>query len=163
MDASADDTNAPGYAGRRAQSNLELARAGFQAFAEGGVEALLPYIHPEFEMTTPAGLAAEPDTYRGHAGVRRYFDSFDDAMTDVRLEPHEFHQVGELVVVEFTLEPGARAPASTPRSGRPRCGRSATARQFGWSSSSAPRRRSLRSRPRRRGISLALSRARRFA
>ncbi len=85
------------------ESNLELARAGFQAFAEGGVEALLPYIHPEFEMTTPAGLAAEPDTYRGHAGVRRYFDSFDDAMTDVRLEPHEFHQVGELVVVEFTL------------------------------------------------------------
>ena len=48
--------------------NVEIIRGGFEALSEGGVEALVPLIHPEFEMTTPANLAAEPDTYRGPEG-----------------------------------------------------------------------------------------------
>ncbi len=83
--------------------NVELVRGGFEALSEGDVEALLPFIHPEFEVTTPANLAAEPDTYRGHEGVRRYFDSFYEVMDDIRWESHAFHEVGDKVVVEFTL------------------------------------------------------------
>jgi ketosteroid isomerase-like protein len=67
------------------------------------VEALLPFLHPEFEVTTPANLAAEPDTYRGHEGVRRYFDSFYDAMDEVRFEPREFREAGGRVIVPVTL------------------------------------------------------------
>ena len=40
-------------------------------------------------MTTPANLAAEPDTYRGHEGIRRYFDSFYDVMDEVRFRLNE--------------------------------------------------------------------------
>jgi ketosteroid isomerase-like protein len=83
--------------------NMELVRGGFEALSEGGVEALLPFIHPEFEVTTPANLAAEPDTYRGHDGVRRYFDSFYDAMDEVRFEPQELREAGERVIVAVTL------------------------------------------------------------
>ena len=54
------------------------------------MEALLPFIHPDFEVTTPAGLAAEPDTYRGPEGIRRYFESFYEAMDEVGFEPEEF-------------------------------------------------------------------------
>ena len=78
---------------------MEFVRGGFEALSEGGVEALLPLIHPEFEVTTPPSLAAEPDTYRGHEGVRRYFDSFYDAMDEVRFEPGEFREVGGRVIV----------------------------------------------------------------
>ena len=83
--------------------NLEIVKSGFDAFNRDGVEALLEYVHPDFETTTPPELASEPDTYRGHDGVRRYFDSFYEAMEDIRWDPREFHEAGERVVVEFTL------------------------------------------------------------
>jgi len=87
---------------------VELVRRGFKALATGGVEALLPFIHPEFQATTPPGLAAEPDTYRGAEGVRRYFDSFYEAMDRVEFEPERFIAVGELVVTPMTLRARGR-------------------------------------------------------
>ena len=87
-----------------ASSNLEIIRRGLEAFNAEGVDGLLPYIHPEFEATTPPNLASEPDTYRGHAGVRRWFESFYEVMDDIRWDAHGFErQVGEKVVVQFTL------------------------------------------------------------
>jgi uncharacterized protein len=83
--------------------DIAVVRAGFEALSERGVEGLLPLIHPEFEVTTPPGLAAEPDTYRGHDGVRRYFDSFYDAMDEIRFEPGEFVEAGGRVIVPVTL------------------------------------------------------------
>jgi uncharacterized protein len=82
-----------------AQGNVEIVRTGFEALERGGVEELLPFVHPEFETTIPSGLAVEPDTYRGHEGIRRYFDSFYEVMDEVHFIPDEFIQVGERVVV----------------------------------------------------------------
>jgi ketosteroid isomerase-like protein len=90
------------------ETNVDLVRQGFEAVNEGGVEALLPFIHPEFEVTTPAGLAAEPDTYRGPEGIRRYFESFYEAMDRVEFEANEFVAVGEVVVVPITLRARGR-------------------------------------------------------
>lgn len=90
-------------------SEVELVRTGFETLREGGVEALLPFIHPEFEMTTPANLAAEPDTYRGPEGIRRYFDSFYEAMDEVRFEPGEFREAGGRVIAQSTLIARGRA------------------------------------------------------
>jgi ketosteroid isomerase-like protein len=86
-----------------AASNVELVRRGFEALRDGDVEKLVPLIHPEFEATTPPGLAAEPDTYRGPDGIRRYFESFYEAMDRVRFEAEDFIPVGERVVVPLTL------------------------------------------------------------
>jgi ketosteroid isomerase-like protein len=85
------------------EQNLEIVQRGFDAFNEGGVEGILPFIHPEFEATTPPNLASEPDTYRGHDGIRRWFESFDEVMDQIRWDAHGFQLVGERVVVEFTL------------------------------------------------------------
>ena len=68
----------------------------------------MPFIHPEFEVTTPPGLAAEPDTYRGPDGIRRYFSSFYEAMDRVTFEADEFIAVGERVVVPVTLHTRGR-------------------------------------------------------
>jgi uncharacterized protein len=92
-----------------AESNLEVVKRGYEALASGGYEAWLPFFHPEFEMTTPATLASEPGTYRGPDGIRRWWDEFYEAMDEVRLVPHEFHQVGELVVVPFTIHARGRS------------------------------------------------------
>jgi ketosteroid isomerase-like protein len=83
--------------------NVEIVRSGFEAFNARGIDGILPFIHPDFEATTPPDLASEPDTYRGHEGVRRWFDSFDEVMDQIRWDAGNFHAVGERVVVEFTL------------------------------------------------------------
>jgi ketosteroid isomerase-like protein len=83
--------------------NLEIVQRGFEGFNERGVDGIIPFVHPEFEATTPPNLASEPDTYRGHDGLRRWFDSFYEVMDDIRWDAHGFQQVGDRVVVEFTL------------------------------------------------------------
>jgi ketosteroid isomerase-like protein len=85
------------------KENLENVRRGIEAFNERGVEGIVPLIHDDFEATTPPNLASEPDTYRGPDGIRRWFDSFDEVMEEIRWDAHEFHEVGDRVVVEFTL------------------------------------------------------------
>jgi ketosteroid isomerase-like protein len=92
-----------------AESNEELVRQGFEALRDGDPDALIPFIHPDFEVTTPPQLAAEPDTYRGEEGVRRYFESFYEAMDRVSFEAEEFIPVGALVVVRAILRTRGRA------------------------------------------------------
>ena len=67
-------------------------------------------IHPEFEVTTPQSLASEPDTYRGHEGIRRYFDSFYEAMENVYFEGH---RRGRSATGSWSTSP------CTPRAARP--------------------------------------------
>ena len=90
------------------EENVEIVRRAYAALAEQGVEALLPFIDPEFEVTTPPSLASEPDTYRGHDGVRRYFASFGEAMEGVYFEGREFTAVGDQVLVDTTLHARGR-------------------------------------------------------
>ena len=89
------------------EDNVEIIRGGFEAFNARGVEGILPLIAPDFEVTTPPELAAEPSTYRGEEGIREWFDSFDEVMDEIRWDAREFHAIGDRVVVEFTLPPGA--------------------------------------------------------
>jgi ketosteroid isomerase-like protein len=83
--------------------NAELIRKTLAALDAGGVEAILEYVDPGFEFSTPASLSVEPGTYSGHEGIRRYFAEFYDAMDEVRLLPDEFIEVGDLVVVPMRL------------------------------------------------------------
>jgi ketosteroid isomerase-like protein len=85
------------------RENVDSVRRGFEVFRRGGVEALLEFVDPEFETTTPPELAVEPTTYRGHDGLRGYFDSFYEVMEEVRFEPEEFIEAGGRVVVPVRL------------------------------------------------------------
>lgn len=92
-----------------AQSDVELVRSGFETLSGGDVEDIIPLIHPEFEMATPAALAAEPDTYRGPEGMRRYFESFSDGMDDVRFRADELEDLGDgRVLAEAVLQARGR-------------------------------------------------------
>jgi ketosteroid isomerase-like protein len=88
--------------------NVEIVRSAYAALAEEGVEAVLAFADPEFEGTTPPSLASEPDTYRGHEGVRRWFGSFGDAMEGVYFEGQEFTAVGDKVLVDTKLHARGR-------------------------------------------------------
>jgi ketosteroid isomerase-like protein len=80
--------------------NVELVRRGFEAFNSGDIDRILAFTGADLEIEVPPGLSAEPDTYRGHEGVRRYFQSFDDAMDEVRFRADQFWHAGDTVVVD---------------------------------------------------------------
>jgi ketosteroid isomerase-like protein len=85
-------------------ADVELTKSIFSRLAEGGVDAVADSFHPDFEFTTPPALASEPDTYRGIEGVRRWFDTFYEAMDRVVLDPTEIVDAGDgKVVVAFQI------------------------------------------------------------
>ena len=92
-----------------AESNVDLIRTAFEGYAREGYESMLPLLASDFELTTPPGLAAEPDTYRGQDGMRRYFESFYDVMEEIRIEPKEFREIEDWVVVPFAMSARGRA------------------------------------------------------
>jgi ketosteroid isomerase-like protein len=79
--------------------DLELVRSVLETINESGMEAALDRIHPDFEGVTPPELSPEPDTYRGHEGIRRYFAGFDGVMDEVRWEADELMEAPDDRVV----------------------------------------------------------------
>jgi ketosteroid isomerase-like protein len=84
-------------------SNVEIAKRGFETLASRGVDAFLDFIHPEFVSVAPPELSVEPQTYRGREGVKRWFSSWYEAVDEVRLEPEEFIDAGEQVVIPLRI------------------------------------------------------------
>jgi ketosteroid isomerase-like protein len=88
--------------------NVEIMRHAYPALAEQGVDAMLAFVDPEHEVTTPPELASEPGTFRGHDGLRRYLGSFGGAMEGVYFEGREFTGVGDKVLVDTTMHARGR-------------------------------------------------------
>ena len=82
-----------------ASENLEFIRDGYARLESEGWESLIDSVHPDFEFTTPPDLASEPGTYRGEEGIRRYFESFYEAMDELHFDPQDFIDAGENMVV----------------------------------------------------------------
>jgi ketosteroid isomerase-like protein len=92
-------------------SNTDVAKRFFDAFNQGGYienpesiwrddagERFAAIFDPECELR-PAGADAG-QAYRGIEGVRAYLSDLADAWGAIRLEPRNFTEVGDQVVVE---------------------------------------------------------------
>ena len=85
-------------------SALNLVERAFSLLDSDTYEDALPLIDERFEMTTTKEVASEPDLYRGPDGVRRWWESFLEAMDYVGLDAGRFHDVGDgRVIVEFAI------------------------------------------------------------
>jgi ketosteroid isomerase-like protein len=93
------------------QQNVEIVRQIFEAFNSEDIELILARTHTEFELEVPPALSAEPDIYRGHDGMRRYWESFQDAMDEIRIQPERLCDAGEAVVVAMHLTAKGRRTA----------------------------------------------------
>ena len=74
------------------------ARRMFDALNDQGVETALAHFTADFHGEVPPELSAEPDEYNGHDGVRRYFDTFQDVVEDLRFDADELVEVTETTV-----------------------------------------------------------------
>jgi ketosteroid isomerase-like protein len=88
---------------RVSESNVEIVRRIFDLYAEGGVEALLEVVDESVLIEIPADMSAEPDSYHGHDGVRRYFAGFDGMLEDVRYQAIELIPAGDRVLAHAYL------------------------------------------------------------
>jgi ketosteroid isomerase-like protein len=91
--------------------NVATLRKVFEAFNSGEIDRILASTHPDFKGEVPPELSAEPDTYRGHEGIRRYFETFQDAMDEIRFHPERFWDAGESVVVAARVTAKGRQTA----------------------------------------------------
>ena len=70
-----------------------LLSALLDAAGRRDLDAVVALTDPEFEGVVPSSMSAEPDVYRGHAGVRHYFESFWEIVDDLRIDLEEFEEV----------------------------------------------------------------------
>jgi ketosteroid isomerase-like protein len=80
-------------------SDAAVIRQMLDALNDEGVEAALEWFDQDFHGVVPPDLSAEPDSYDGHDGVRRYFESFYDIVEDLRFDAEELVEVSPEVVV----------------------------------------------------------------
>ncbi len=96
--------------GNVSEPNVEVVQRLFDLYASGGMEAALEVMDEEIEIVIPPEVSAEPDSYHGHDGARRYFAGFEGMIEDVRYEVFELIPEGEYVLARARL--GGRGASS---------------------------------------------------
>ena len=88
---------------------IEVIAQTFRLLDSDTYEQALELIDEQFVMETPSELASEPDVYRGPEGVRRWWESFLEAMESVRLEVEHVHPIDhDTALVEFSIKARGR-------------------------------------------------------
>ena len=83
------------------QENVEVVRAFYAAYNRGDLDAVLNDLPPDFTLDWSRGMGPQRGVY-GTDRIRQFFDDFAEIFESIRIEPHEFVEVGEHVVVPQT-------------------------------------------------------------
>ena len=92
------------------ESDMDVVKEVFAAFAERDVERVLAHSSPDVEFSAVTGEhAGRTDPYRGHDGLRQYFRDLAEVWDELRIVPRDFRQNGDRILV--TGRVSARSPA----------------------------------------------------
>jgi ketosteroid isomerase-like protein len=81
-------------------ANVEVIRRIFTAFARRDFASLSELTDPELEFWAPTARAAGRDgVYRGRDGLREYLTDVGRVWEELRVEPRDFRELGDVVVV----------------------------------------------------------------
>src|SRR3954451_19290085 len=92
-----------------AQENVEIVRAWAQAFNRRDTDALADLASPSFELVPYLSSLIETTTYRGHDGLRRYFEDADSAWEVIEARLEEVREFGDHFVAAGELHGKGRA------------------------------------------------------
>lgn len=84
-------------------AKADIARRAYEAFNRGGVEAILEFLDPDIEWRMWERFARDERVYHGHDGVREVIAIFEENLDGFRVDPHEFIEVGERVLVPVRM------------------------------------------------------------
>jgi ketosteroid isomerase-like protein len=83
------------------REDVESLREAYQAFNERGVEAILERLAPEFEVRDRESSPDRDATRYGQEGIKQLFDSYMEAFDALRLEPQDFTEAGDQIIVSL--------------------------------------------------------------
>jgi ketosteroid isomerase-like protein len=89
--------------------NVEIVRAWVQAFNRRDMDALARLASPSFEMVPYLSTLIETTTYRGHEGLRKYFEDADSAWEVVEAHLEAVRDYGEHFLATGELHGKGRA------------------------------------------------------
>jgi ketosteroid isomerase-like protein len=82
------------------QENVEVCKRAFEALGvRRDAEASLPYVDPDVEFRSAIIGGAEGNIFRGHEGVREWIAESDATFAELRLEPEEWRDLGDNVLL----------------------------------------------------------------
>ncbi len=96
------------------ETDLQLVERLFAAFGTGSLDAVIELISDDFVLVVPPSMSAEPDTYEGPAGARRYMDAFEGVVDDVRFRADELHAEAGGCVIALVQVSGRGAASGLP-------------------------------------------------
>ena len=91
------------------QENVELVRRGYEAFAQGDIEAALAMFQPDIQVEDHERSLETPTSYHGRDGFLTLFATVNEGFSDVRYTPEELTDVGDRVLVEVRRTGRGRA------------------------------------------------------
>lgn len=89
----------------RQRENLEVARAGYDAFQRSDVQTVLELTDPEVEIYLPPTLP-NSGTFKGHEGYLTWLGQWLEAWVDFKIEVRDMEAVGERHVVTTIHQSG---------------------------------------------------------
>jgi uncharacterized protein len=98
------------------QENVEVVRRGYKLFSEGNLESVTDLISDEAELPDGGGLGVgdtAAGTRRGPNGFLQGAQDALDAFEDYRVEPQEFIDAGDAVVVPVRISGRGRGSGAT--------------------------------------------------
>jgi ketosteroid isomerase-like protein len=82
-----------------ADDNIEIVRRAFEAIRNRDIEALLRLYEPQAAFRPLTGTQVESGGYRGHDGIRAYFEEVDTVWDQMLPHADNLRCDGDLVVV----------------------------------------------------------------
>jgi ketosteroid isomerase-like protein len=84
------------------QDDLDRVIGAWKAIGENDLERFIEVVDPDVEFTSLVA-EAEAVTYRGHEGVRKWWDSVREAFADFWAEAIDLRYVGDQILAEIRL------------------------------------------------------------
>ena len=81
------------------EENVEIVKTLFAAFADRDLDAAARLLDPEVEIHPAIVGGLEGVVYRGVPGNRQFWADVDAAWSEFRIEPEEFRDLGDQVLI----------------------------------------------------------------
>jgi ketosteroid isomerase-like protein len=93
-------------------------REGMEAYSRGDYDAALEGFHPDIEWRVEPELVADAGVYRGHDGVRRFWETWAEAIEGMSLEIEEVRALDGGWLLAVTRATGKGAGSGAPVASR---------------------------------------------
>jgi ketosteroid isomerase-like protein len=80
------------------RENVEIVRLALQHLNDGDINGLIALCDGDFELDMTARIL-NPETYRGHEGIRHFYREVNEVWEEFRWEPLRFFGTADKVVV----------------------------------------------------------------